>query len=199
MKFHCFFIFNCLVLSVTSCNKKYTTRRLQSPITTTVTPPITITVTTSSTSTSSSVPTSSTSTSSSVPTSSVFIENILGDHNRERRLTVGLVDLKWSDSLYNSSKSWSDNLAGRGCVLEHYLASGVGRQNLYGIYGTTSVNVSRAIEMWIEEKALLDKPGVTFGEIGHYLNIVAEGIGWVGCGVSSSSVSNCAVVTCNYV
>jgi hypothetical protein len=132
---------------------------------------------------------------SSTPTSSIFINDVLDGHNNERILTEGLKNLTWSDDMYSSSKSWSDNLASRGCVLEHFLDN-ANRQNLYGIYGTKNADISRAIEMWIDEKGMLDKPGVTFEEIGHYLNIVAEGIEGVGCAISSGD--NCAVVTCNY-
>ena len=116
-------------------------------------------------------------------------------HNNERILTNGLKNLTWSVDMYNSSKAWSDNLASRGCVLEHFLDN-ANRQNLYGIYGTKNADVLRAIEMWIDEKNILDKPGVTFEEIGHYLNIVADGIGEVGCAISSGG--DCAVATCNY-
>jgi uncharacterized protein YkwD len=146
-----------------------------------------------STSTSTAVP-SITSTSTAVP--SVFIEDVLNGHNDERMLT-SLKNLTWSDEMYKSSKDWSDNLASRGCVLEHFLDN-ANRQNLYGIYGTVDASVSRAIEMWIDEKNYLDKPGVTFEEIGHYLNIVSLDIGEVGCAISGDNVRNCAVVTCNY-
>jgi hypothetical protein len=131
-----------------------------------------------------------------VNVTSSFVRDVLVGHNNERMLTVGLKNLTWSDDMYVSSKAWSDNLASRNCILEHFLDN-ANRQNLYGIYGTRSADVLRAIEMWIDEKNILNKPGVTFEEIGHYLNIVAEGITGVGCAISSGS--NCAVVTCNYI
>ena len=118
---------------------------------------------------------------------------IVTQHNMERRLT-NLSDLSWDSTLSSLATGLSNSLASRGCALEHDI-TGASRQNLYAVYGT---NVSRAIEMWIDEKALVGKPGVTFEEIGHYLNIVASDISLVGCGWASNSSSNCAVVTCNY-
>ncbi|NBU33898.1 hypothetical protein EB118_02165 [bacterium] len=118
----------------------------------------------------------------------------LYEHNRERRLT-SLTDLQADPQLSDLAISLSTSLALRGCPLEHNI-TGASRQNLYAAYGTTFPNVSDAISMWIDEKNLLSKPGVTFEETGHYLNIVAEDISKVGCG--SGIGQDCVVITCNY-
>ncbi|NDC95110.1 hypothetical protein EB118_12510 [bacterium] len=178
------------------CCKHHCCKHRLQLITTVVSPPIPIPTLPVPIPTIPTIPTVPTSTVPTIPVPTSTVSIILEDHNNERRLT-GLKDLGWDDRLYNLAKSWSDQLSARGCPLEHNI-TGAARQNLYGAYFTTNVNVSDAIKMWIDEKSLVGKSGVTFEEIGHYLNIVATDIGSVGCGTSVNTTRECVVVTCNY-
>lgn len=123
------------------------------------------------------------------------IKNIMDKHNDERQLN-NLTDMIWNNNLRMSSQIWSNELAKMGCVLEHKLFSSA--QNLYAGYGWTEPDMSRAVQMWIDEKYILNKPNVTFNEIGHYLIIVSNTLTEVGCASSININNNCFVVTCNY-
>lgn len=123
------------------------------------------------------------------------ISNILRKHNDERFLK-NITDISWNTNLKDSSQLWSNNLASRGCILEHKLFSS--GQNLYAGYGWIEPDLSQAIQAWINEKELLDVPNITFEQIGHYLIIINNGFNEVGCASSINIDNNCFVVTCNY-
>jgi hypothetical protein len=102
----------------------------------------------------------------------------------------------WNTGLQDSSQIWSNTLAESNCVLEHKLFSA--SQNLYAGYGWIEPNLPNAVQAWLDEKSLLNKPNVTFNEIGHYLIIVSTSLTEVGCASSINVDKNCFVVTCNY-
>jgi len=123
------------------------------------------------------------------------LQDVLKTHNDERGLT-NLTSLVWDISLQDSSQLWSNELANQDCALEHRLFSSA--QNLYGGYGWIEPNVVSAVNAWISEKSLLDKVGVTFEEIGHYLIIVSNRYSRVGCASSINVNKKCFVITCHY-
>jgi len=123
------------------------------------------------------------------------ISDIMTKHNDERQLN-NLTNMIWNDNLKVSSQIWSNELAKSGCILEHKLFSSA--QNLYAGYGWIEPDMSRAVQMWLDEKNILNKPNVTFNEIGHYLIIISNSINEVGCASSINVNNNCFVVTCNY-
>lgn len=138
---------------------------------------------------------------SNVVSTPVSIENrqmILNMHNTERLLVNTTNLLKWSDALERSARELSINLANIGCALRHRLGSGVRGQNLYGTYGRVVPNYNNAVNAWILEKNLLDKPNVTFSEIGHYLIMVSSQYNNVGCSAGVNLVDRCYVIACDY-
>ena len=123
------------------------------------------------------------------------IYNILETHNNERNLT-DLDSLSWDVGLQTSSQVWSNELASRNCVLEHKLFSSA--QNLYGGYGWIDPDFQSAVKLWIDEKNLLNKPNITFQDVGHYLIIVSDAYSKVGCASAINVENDCFVITCNY-
>ena len=123
------------------------------------------------------------------------ISKILEKHNNERQIN-NVSNIGWDDTLKDSSQIWSNNLASRGCILEHKLFSSA--QNLYAGYGWIEPDLANAAQAWLDEKSLLNKPNVTFEEIGHYLIMISNNYNNVGCASSINIDKNCFVVTCNY-
>ena len=125
------------------------------------------------------------------------INNILQIHNNERILN-NLTTMTWNSDLMFSSQSWSNILAYNGCILEHKLFSSA--QNLYAKWGlnVSDTNVTEGINVWINEKYLLNMPNITYEEVGHYLIITSNSYNEVGCASSINLDKNCYVITCNY-
>ena len=174
-----------------------TTSTLTPTTTSTLTPTTTSTLTPTTTSTLTPTTTSTTTPTTLIPT---FITNVLDMHNKERSL-VGVPPLTWSNSMYTIAQSWSDTLTSQNCNLVHTL-NGESRQNLFAGFGWSNpdtTGIPASIDAWLSEKSLVGKPGVTFEENGHYLNIIANDISSVGCALSINSNSNCFVVTCDYI
>lgn len=137
------------------------------------------------------------------PTPSTFtnfdnIKLILDLHNTERELKNVTNKVMWSNNLESTANDLSKILASKGCPLQHSLGKGVFAQNLYGAYGTITPNFKNAINAWISEKKLLNKPGVSFSEIGHYLIMVSSKYNNVGCSAAINFEKRCYVVTCDY-
>ena len=124
---------------------------------------------------------------------------MLSLHNRERT-SLGLISVVWNQDLQSSAQSWSNSLARNGCRLEHFLSSFA--QNLYGIYGTANFNTTmlfiNAVQAWLDEKRLLNVPGVSWEQVGHYLIMTDTNVRQVGCAVATNAAQRCAVVTCDY-
>jgi hypothetical protein len=142
-------------------------------------------------------------TSTPTPTPSTFtnfdnIKLILDLHNTERELKNVTNKVMWSNNLESTANDLSKILASKGCPLQHSLGKGVFAQNLYGAYGTITPNFKNAINAWISEKKLLNKPGVSFSEIGHYLIMVSSKYNNVGCSAAINFEKRCYVVTCDY-
>jgi len=115
---------------------------------------------------------------------------ILDVHNNERK-SHNLTDVGWDVNLEQSAKILSDNLANRGCILEHNLSSF--GQNLYAGYGFIDGTIPDATQAWIDEKFLQND-----SEKGHYFIIINDSIQKVGCWLSINYSDVCFVVTCNY-
>ena len=121
----------------------------------------------------------------------------LNIQNQERQLK-NLKDFTWSNLLEKEAINWSTNLTEfNNCGLTHYLDTAKG-QNLYAMYGSTKSNINNAINAWVDEKNLIDKPNVTFDQIGHYLTIISPDFTQVGCGIAINPIQNCLIATCNY-
>ncbi len=130
--------------------------------------------------------------------SKIIVDEILDLHNNERNIVNVTNFLNWSSKLELSANNLSKNLSERGCILEHSLANGVFGQNLYAAYGTTTPNFKNAVNAWIDEKFLINRPNITFSEIGHYLIMVSSRYNNVGCSAEINYDKRCYVVTCDY-
>ncbi|GJP40050.1 hypothetical protein CLOM_g24340 [Closterium sp. NIES-68] len=111
---------------------------------------------------------------------------ILEEHNRARQ-EVGVADLAWDDGVAAAAAEWANNLASRGCPLEHGGAEGLG-QNLYwrAPAGLTPEEDRMAVQSWVEEKADWTYSPVPEGcadgrMCGHYTQVVWRDTTHVGC------------------
>ncbi|GJP33096.1 hypothetical protein CLOM_g8348 [Closterium sp. NIES-68] len=111
---------------------------------------------------------------------------ILEEHNRARQ-EVGVADLAWDDGVAAAAAEWANNLASRGCPLEHGGAEGLG-QNLYwrAPAGLTPEEDRMAVQSWVAEKADWTYSPVPEGcadgrMCGHYTQVVWRDTTHVGC------------------
>ena len=189
----------------TTANRPSTTTTNQ-PITTTTTTttnqPITTTTNQPTTTTTTTTTTNQPITTTIIPTPTPIvtltdIDTILKMHNDERRLqNVG--DLTWSILLKNNAQTISNNIANNDCILQHNLLDGTFGQNLYAGYGWTNPVYSDAIKAWLDEKSLVNIPGIPFSQVGHYLIIISNNFKNVGCAKTINLLKNCFVITCDY-
>ncbi|GJP34002.1 hypothetical protein CLOM_g18485 [Closterium sp. NIES-68] len=98
---------------------------------------------------------------------SIDIAAILDMHNAARR-EVCILDLAWDDGVAAAAQDWANNLASRGCPLEHGGADGLG-QNLYwrAPAGLTPEEDRMAVQSWVDEKADWTYSPVVWGETTH--------------------------------
>jgi uncharacterized protein YkwD len=181
------------IISTTTTTTQPTTTTTTQPTTTTTTQPTT-TTTTQPTTTTTTQPTTT------QPSPTIILSDIdiiLKMHNDERRLqSVG--NLTWSILLKNNAQTISNNIANNDCILQHNLLDGTFGQNLYAGYGWTSGVYSDAIKAWLDEKSLVNIPGIPFSQVGHYLIIISNNFKNVGCAKSINFFKNCFVITCDY-
>ncbi|GJP57436.1 hypothetical protein CLOP_g36 [Closterium sp. NIES-67] len=115
----------------------------------------------------------------------VGLRSTTGSHNRARQ-EVGVPDLAWDDSVAAAAAEWANNLASRGCRLEHGGAEGLG-QNLYwsAPAGLTPEEDRMAVQSWVEEVDWTYSPvpeGCAEGRMcGHYAQVVWRDTTHVGC------------------
>ncbi|CAI5512447.1 unnamed protein product [Closterium sp. Naga37s-1] len=107
----------------------------------------------------------------------VDVAAILEVHNRARQ-EVGVPDLAWDDGVAAAAQDWANQLAGRGCPMEHGGAGGLG-QNLYWRTPAelTPEEDRMAVQAWVGEKAdWTPSPipdGCAEGKMcGHYTQVV---------------------------
>jgi pathogenesis-related protein 1 len=136
------------------------------------------------------------------------LQAVLNIHNRER----GLVDvpaLTWSDSLATQAQSWADHLKTLGIVCAP------GGCNPVPPHGANNENIAVGVtwpedlakeegriapvelaELWVKEKAAYNAGQRSGLGIGHYTAMVWNDTREVGCGFSSSGVTDFLV--CRY-
>ena len=118
---------------------------------------------------------------------SVHIQSILAGHNTTRA-GKGLSPLTYAPSVAKSAQAWADNLAGRGCILEH--SDGPYGENLYFSWTTAktqTLDPTQAVFWWLDEEQYYNysKNTCQAGEqCGHYTQAVWKETTQVGCGVS---------------
>ncbi|CAI5964520.1 unnamed protein product [Closterium sp. NIES-64] len=116
----------------------------------------------------------------------IDIEGILEEHNKARQ-EVGVPDLAWDDGVAATSQEWANELASKGCPLEHGGAEGLG-QNLYWLSPArlTPEEDRGAVQSWVEEKADWTPSPIpdrcADGKMcGHYTQVVWHDTTHVGC------------------
>ncbi|CAI5474208.1 unnamed protein product [Closterium sp. Yama58-4] len=118
--------------------------------------------------------------------SGVDVAAILEVHNKARQ-EVGVPDLAWDDGVAATAQDWANQLAGRGCPMEHGGAEGLG-QNLYwrAPAGLTPEEDRMAVQAWVDERAdWTPSPipdGCADGKMClHYTQVVWRDTTYVGC------------------
>ena len=128
------------------------------------------------------------------------LDDFLSEHNRIRG-ELGLDPLAWSEEIAQYSLEWADELARRGCPLEHRPDSGAFQQK-YGEnlawnkgYQSSGDVVTR---LWESEKADYDyATGVCTAVCGHYTQVVWRTSQELGCARSTCGTDE-EVWVCNY-
>jgi hypothetical protein len=118
---------------------------------------------------------------------------LLATHN-ELRATHCAPPLGWSDELAKVAQKWADQLAKRGCNLQHNTTP-------YGenLAGATlgSLGPDGAVKLWYAERAKYDfgKPRFSM-TAGHFTQLVWAGTRRVGCGIGKCADKE--VWVCDY-
>ncbi|KAJ4896970.1 Pathogenesis-related protein 1 [Raphanus sativus] len=119
-------------------------------------------------------------------------QDYVGVHN-EARAGVGVGPMQWNETLAAVAQSYADQRRSD-CNLIH--SSGTYGENLAKSSGDLSG--TRAVELWVEEKANYDYPSNTCnGECGHYTQIVWRSSVKLGCGKARCDNGGTFIV-CNY-
>lgn len=109
---------------------------------------------------------------------------ILAAHNRFRAMHCA-PPMRWSERIASSAQAWADELAQRGCGLEH--SSGDYGENLAAGYAG-HIDAEGVVQMWYREVADFDFANGGFSmETGHFTQVV-----WIG-----STELGCGQATCN--
>jgi len=128
-------------------------------------------------------------------------ENMKGmvDRHNYWRTKVNIKNVTWSDDLAKVAQEWAENLASRGCILEHRSGkwdSPYG-ENIYWSSGMTNTP-DKVVDSWAEEIQYFNKDtGKCEGGVcGHYTQIVWANTSQIGCGMARCG--NQEVWVCNY-
>lgn len=118
---------------------------------------------------------------------------VLAAHNA-RRAEHCADPLSWSDELAQVAQAWADEVASRGCTLQH--SSGPYGENLAaGSAGTLSPE--QVVEMWYGESSQYRYRGGGFSmQTGHFTQVVWAETARVGCGMTTCNGMD--VFVCNY-
>lgn len=133
-----------------------------------------------------------------------LMSGITAAHNEVRAATASMPRLFWSNDLAAFAQEWADELAARGCGLEHRPSSGEFAQqygeNLFWGSGNTWTP-QQVVDAWASEVDFYDYERDTCeaGQMcGHYTAIVWKGTLQVGCARASCDGSVGQVWVCNY-
>ncbi len=103
---------------------------------------------------------------------------VLAAHNHARAEHCA-PPLEWSTELANTASRWANELASRGCPLEHS-QTGLG-ENLFAATAG-SRTPAEAVQVWVDERDLYDFDRGGFSmQTGHFTQVVWKGTQRVGC------------------
>ena len=121
------------------------------------------------------------------------LQGITLAHNRERAMN-DIPPLRWDARLAGVAQSWADQLAARGCGLQHS-SSGYG-ENIFAIFGADATP-DQVVASWVSEKAAYVRSGGSCGlGCGHYTQVVWSRSERLGCGMAECGSTE--VWVCNY-
>lgn len=130
-------------------------------------------------------------------------KSILLDAHNTARENLGLQTLLWSDDLEFKAQSWADDLATRGCELEH--SNTRFGENIYYSWttGDLVLNPQKSTDRWVSEADYYDYSSNTCADgkdCGHYTQMVWADTTSLGCGVSTCSIDgkNTQMWVCQY-
>lgn len=139
-------------------------------------------------------------------------KTMLEAHNKIRA-EYGLAPLKWSENLATYAKQWATKLKNDGCKFKHRPRSGQYAQkygeNIAMNWGMNNPSAETFVAQWADEKANFERYflspsgkvirnccGGSFGDYGHYSQIVWENTTEVGCAIVKCGEKYICV--CNY-
>lgn len=146
-------------------------------------------------------PSSSPTTPTDAPTEGApWQQTLLAEHNALRQ-QVGIPALTWSGDVAAYAQAWADELARRGCALEHRPRQGAFAQR-YGenIAQGTALTASQVVALWSDEKPIFEAASdeaarnTCGGRCGHYTQMVWKDTQTLGCGMADQ----CGLWVCNY-
>lgn len=128
------------------------------------------------------------------------LHGITERHNFWRQ-QVGQPPLIWSEELATEAQAWADELAKRGCEMEHRPHTGkwgtVHGENIFWAYNM-DVNPKTVVDSWADERKFYQPAtGKCKGGVcGHYTQIVWKDTRQVGCGMAKCGAEE--IWVCNY-
>lgn len=118
---------------------------------------------------------------------------ILSAHNRARAEHCA-PPLEWSEELASTAAAWTQELASRGCPLEHS-QSGLG-ENLFAATAGTQ-GPDHVVQVWVDERESYDFGSGGFSmETGHFTQVVWKGTERLGC--ATLECNGLDMWVCNY-
>lgn len=140
--------------------------------------------------------------SSSVPDPEPSVMKGITDRHNHWRNKVGVKPLTWSKELEDFAQKWANELARRGCDMEHRPNGGPWDGSKYGenIYWSDGMknNGDNVVDEWASEIQYFDtKTGKCKGGVcGHYTQVVWSNTTQVGCGMAKCGSQE--IWVCNY-